>query len=497
MSKNLKGLKGKSYNEVMNEWAAQQSFLRRASSGLLRPGYDVTGYARLWGWLWRMLILTGVPLLLYMGVLRVYGKGPAFNTQMTAEVKRFLGAENVVLGATRWDLNGELRIASMKVQGKSANIFQDLKAENLSTWITVPNVFKSDWHLKSVDSVKASISLRPGGSPKVASGSPESGSKLLTAGWGIKPDFSLLTVDQYKSDSLTLTWGGNPATTGELTGSNATLTHNGADWDLLLAGGTFRQGWFDQIRVLNAKVKITPDRAVFEKGEFAIAGGGNGTLTGNIALGEFPEVDLTINVENTPFHPFLPEFFQNYVKALSKGTIKLSGSTNRSTGILMDCNFDLLSGKIIGVPVFRALELATEETHVAQPEIKGGHVRFTSQGTQENGGFLLEASDVVLDCGANLKIGLTIRHERKEVQASNAREAAAATGDSVSLTTVGTIRIGLPPETFTKLKPAIRQEFFTREDQGLHWMEAPYRMEDGEFTKDTADRIIALHNGGK
>jgi hypothetical protein len=497
MNKHLKSLKGKSYNEVMNEWAAQRSFLRRASTGLIRPGYDSMGMARVWGWVWRYMILAGIPLLLYLGVLKRYARGEGFLKQITTGTKQFLGADKVTLGATLWDLNGELRIQTLKVQGSPKNYFQDLKLENVSTWIKMPHVFKPDWHLKNVDTVKAIVSLRPGSSPKTAS-VEENGARLLTAGWGISPDFSQLTIDRYHTGDLTLTWGGTPSTSGELTGSAAALSRSPKGWDLLIAGGTFRQGWFDQIRLAGAKLSIDSERAVIEKSEFAVAGGGRGDLTGSVTLGETPELDATINLENTPFHPFLPEFFRPYVKAVCKGTIKLTGSTNRSTGIHMDSNFTLQSGTVSGVPVFRALELATGETHVSQPGITGGHIRFTSQGTQETGGLLVEANDVALDCGTTVKITLTIRHERKQTLASNAREAVAIakanTGDSVSLTTTGTLRIGLPPETIAKLKPSIRQEFFTREDQGLHWMEVPYRMEDGEFTKDTADRIIALHN---
>jgi hypothetical protein len=398
---------------------------------------------------------------------------------------------------------------SLKIRGASGNCFHDLKAENLSTWVSMPQVFKDEWHLKTVDAVNAVISLRPGISKKtVASG--EMDTPLLTAGWGIKPDFSKLTIDRYKSDNLTLTWGGTPSTSGDLIGSAAALTRTTAGWQLIVIGGIFHQGWFDQIRLAGAKVQIDSDRAVIERGEFTVPGGGRGILTGSVTLGEVPEVDATINLENAPFHPFLPEFFRPYVKAVCKGTVKLSGSTNRSTGILMDSNFTVQSGTISSVPVFRALELASGEIHVSQPEITGGHIHFTSQGTQETGGFLLEANDVALDCGTTLKIAMTIRHERKQTLAANAREAVDAskaadaakaagvkTGDNVSLTTTGTLRIGLPPETIAKLKASIRQEFFTREDQGLHWMEVPYRMEDGEFTKETADRIIALHNGGQ
>jgi hypothetical protein len=510
MNKHLKSLKGKSYNEVMNEWAAQRSFLRRASTGLIRPGHDSMGLARVWGWIWRYLILAGIPLLMYLFVLRTYGRSDGFINQLISGTKRFLGAEQVTMGRTRWDLNGGLRIETMKIRGSSTNCFHEVKLENVSTSIPLSQVFKSDWHLTTVDATHANVSLRPGISPKTAASFSEPGIPLLTAGWGVKPDFSQLVVDRYKADNLNLTWGGTPATSGDITGGMGVLLRNAKGWDFVVVGGVFRQCWFDQIRLAGAKLQIDNERAVIEKSEFAVAGGGRGSCTGSITLGEAPEVDATINLENTPFHPFLPEFFRPYVKAVCKGTVKLTGSTNRSTGILMDSNFTLQSGTISGVPVFRALELATEETHVAQPEITGGHIHFTSQGTQDTGGFLVEANDVAIDCGTTLKISLTIRHERKQTLATNAREAVAAaeaadaakaagvkTGDNISLTTTGTLRIGLPPETVAKLKPSIRQEFFTREDQGLHWMEVPYRMEDGEFTKDTADRIIALQNGGK
>ncbi|HEX2746901.1 MAG TPA: hypothetical protein VHM91_02795 [Verrucomicrobiales bacterium] len=489
----MKNPKGKSYNEVMNEWAAQRSFLQRAGSGLLRPGFGVTGYARVWGWVWRFFLLVTIPLGVYAIILKLYGMSGEFTGQLSSQIKSRYGADHATFARTRWNVNGSFYSDGLKLRGAAGSFFHEMNFESLSTSIPLSEVFKADWHLKSVDTVKGTVSLRSGGAGKVAV--REGVTQLLTAGWGIKPDFSKLVVDRYKADKLTLTWGGTPATSGGFADSATTLTRNEAGWELLALGGTFYQGWFDDVRLLGAKVQIGSGRAVIEKAEFLIPGGGAGSLTGSITLGEDPELDAVARLENTPFQQFLPEFFRPYVTAVCNGTIKLSGSTNRTTGILMDTNLTIQSGTVSGVPLFRALELATGETHVAQPAISGGRVHFTSQGTQENGGLLVEANDVQIDCGTTLKIALTIRHERKQVQASNAREAAHV-GDSLSLTTTGTLRIGLPPETLAKLKPSIRQEFFTREDQGMHWMEAPYRMEDGEFTKDTADRIIALHNGG-
>lgn len=162
----------------------------------------------------------------------------------------------------------------------------------------------------------------------------------------------------------------------------------------------------------------------------------------------------------------------------------------------MDTRLTVQSGNVSGIPIFRALELTTGETSLAQPELSGGHIHFTSQGSQEAGGQVIEADDVFLDCGTRMKISLTLRHERKQVLAANI-QTAKTTGDSVAVSTGGTLRIGLPPETAARLKPAIRQEFLTREEQGYQWMDIPFRMEEGNFTKAAADRMIALHYGGK
>jgi hypothetical protein len=66
----------------------------------------------------------------------------------------------------------------------------------------------------------------------------------------------------------------------------------------------------------------------------------------------------------------------------------------------------------------------------------------------------------------------------------------------VTTNTAGTLRVGLPPEIAAKLKPSIRQAFVTREEDGLQWLDIPYSMDEAEFTRESANRIIALQNAG-
>ncbi len=492
-------LKGKSYNQVMNEWKAQQSFLKRAGTGMLRPGHHVTGVSRLWGWTWRVLMILGIPLIFYMGIIRMHAKTAEFTDQLAAETKRFLGAESVTFNSSRWDWNGELRTAHVKIKGSPANIFSYADLANVNTWITAPGVFRSAWHLNKVSIASGTVNLRAGALPKAAAA--DRSPALLTAGWGINPDFSQLTIDAYECDKLTLKWDNSPSTAGELAGSAVSFTRTGTGWDLTATGGTFRQGWLDGMRVTAAAIRIGTDSAVIEKGDFTLPGGGSGSLTGSFTLGEVPEINATIKVENVPFHPFLPEYFHRFVKAVCQGTVTLTGSTNRSTGILMDSKLTLKSGTLSGIPIFRALELATGETHLSQPDLTGGHLHFTSQGTQEPGSLIVEATDVLLESGSRMRIGLTMRHERKQVLASRVQSIrdteSSNTAESITLNTAGTLRIGLPPETAAKLKLSIRKAFITREADGFQWMEIPCRFDEVEFTRDSADRIIALQNAGE
>ena len=258
MSKNLKG---KSYNEVMNEWAAQRSFLQRSGSGLMRPGHGVTGVSRILGWIWRIALITLVPLLAYLGILRMYGRSEAFTAQLREGTRNYLNSGDVVVGGTQWDLNGDLRVSSVKIKGSPANFFHEAKIENISSWIPMPQVFRAGWHLKTVEASHATLTLRSGGTAiKTAAAGTNGEPRLLTAGWGIKPDFGVLEIDRYKTDHLTLSWGSTPSTTGGLADANAVLTRQTGGWDFAVTGGTFRQGWLDNLRVNSAKVTVDAQR---------------------------------------------------------------------------------------------------------------------------------------------------------------------------------------------------------------------------------------------
>jgi hypothetical protein len=486
-----RNLKGKSYNEVMNEWAAQKHFLKRAASGLMRPAGEVTGGARIRGWIWRVVLFITIPSLFYMGFLRIHGKSGEFTTQIAAETKKFLDAEKVDFRRIRWDLNGEFRVERIEATGKPQNIFTKLEVSNLTTVIPIPRVFRSAWELDQVHATKVIMELRSGsmGKPVANNTVPA----LLIGGYGLSPDFSKLTIGSYHTDALTLSWGNTPSTAGAIKASKAGFTRADGGWNLALAGGTFRQGWLDGLRVNRAAAHISADRVDISEGDFTVAGGGSGSFTGGFTLGDQPEVNATVKLENIPLHQFTSEYFAGFVKATGNGTVKISGSPIRTNGLLLDATFKIQSGKLTAIPLLRALEMATGESGISAPDITGGDAHIVSHGTQDAGGLLVEADTISLDCGTRLKLGISVRHERKQVLITDLDAAKQSSGDTVALSTKGTIRIGLPPATAGRLKASIRQQFITREEHGLQWMDIPFSLDKGEFTREAADKITALH----
>jgi hypothetical protein len=488
--------KGKSYNQVMNEWAAQRSFLQRASSRLLRPPAGARGASLLMGWIWRLIVFILIPLLLYAGWMRVHMKSGEWTSEIQRGTQRYLNAASVTAMRSRWDFNGELRIEKITARGGLTSPFADLEASTLSTWITIPAVFKKEWHLKNVDAFKATVSLRNGLPAATAAVEDASRPVLLTAGWGISPDFSLLSIDTYTCRDLTLRWGASPATSGEIRGTRARFTRRSDGWDTTLEGGTARQGWLDGLKLSALKVSCTGHAITFSNGALTLPGSGTGMLTGGLTLAEHPEIKASVSLENVALEAFLPDYLQRTIKAVCDGRVQLSGSTNRNSGVLLDADFTLKSGTLLSLPVLRALEIITQEPQLAQPGISGGHIRFTSAGSGESGGIAIEGKDILIECGSLLRVSATFRHERKPVLASSIKDTAPGQASAATETTY-TLRLGLAPGAAAKLNAAIRTEFGVHEEQGFHWMDIPFVKDEITATQSAADRLSQLHNGGK
>ena len=488
-----KDLRGKSYNEVMNEWAAQKSFLARAGGGLFSAGPG----RRVLGWLIRVFCFIVIPLLGYGFLLRLHLRSEGFSKEVEGQMARWLESPGLRTRGASMDLDGEFRAAEVSGAGGPDAVFQQIRVNALSGHLPVAGFFRKDWHFRQLSAFSLAAVLRSGGMGSVPPPSEKKTAAaahpaILTAGWGVNPDFSQLTFDRFATMRLSLVWGGSPASAGHLDECSINASRSGDGWDVALWRGTFGQGWLDGLGLENAKLRIAPDRAVIDKAELTLPRGGTGTLTGAIVFGERPDITASVALKDAALPAFLPAPFSDHTPVRCDGTVEFSGSTNRVEGVTARAELALRSGTIQGLPVLRALEIVSGEQRFAQPEVTGGVIRFTAGGSAETGGYVIDCTDTTVECGAILRLKLRGRHERQLLRADPADPNSPL---QLVVGNAGTLAIGITPEMAARLRPAVRETFFAKEDAGMLWLEVPFQGDGTALTRQTADLMIAVHDG--
>jgi len=488
-------LKDKSYNQVMNEWAAQQDFLKRSRNSIFLPGGGAHGMDAVRGWLLRILGFLILPLAAYTLLLRSHLGGESFNKEMEEQVAAWLESPKVETSGATVDLSGELRIKEVAGPGGPSAPFSEIKAEKLTGSLGTAGFFRRKWTFPSLSAFSLTAQLRSGGVSKTA-GPPKSdsvadGAALMTAGFGVSPDYRYLSFDRFSTGNLNLQWGTNPATAGHLTGGVVFAQRTAQGWDCTARSGMFGLGWLDGLKIANASLQMADGRAILQKAELTPPSGGSGVLAGSISFGEFPEIAATTTLTEIRIDDFLPAPFADFGDAVCSGTVTFKGSTNRSEGIVATAELTPLSGALHGLPIFRALELATGGLPLLQPRITGGQIRFRSGGTGENNGYFLDTTGTELMCGPALKVIIKARHERALAPANLDDPTAERPVITVNS---GSLLVGLSQSTAASLAPKVRETFFAREADGMVWTEIPFSGNGSDLTRKAAEAITAAHN---
>ena len=105
---------GKSYSEVMNEWAAQREFMGGNRSRLLHPPFDAHPVRKALGYLGRLLVVIVIPLVIYLVVLGRHVKSKEFNQMISDGIATVLSADTVTAHGAFWEFDGILALKSMK-----------------------------------------------------------------------------------------------------------------------------------------------------------------------------------------------------------------------------------------------------------------------------------------------------------------------------------------------------------------------------------------------
>lgn len=494
---------GKTYSEVMNEWASQRNFVQESRSRLLHPPYDASPGMKVLGYLFRLMAAALVPLIAYVFLLNAYTSGPDFNKQLGAGVCEALQAGTAEPRASSWSFDGMLIMRGLKAKGRREAFFEQMDAENISTRVPIPMIFQKQWTLGRVSVGELDLILRAGGLGSVPAAAattsktgavqaPEQNSGVLRAGYGIAPDFAALRINALQAGRLKAAWGKAPATVGGVSEMQTDATRTATGWTIAGKGGSLRQSWLDGLDIEKLALTLTPGLAQIDEARFNFAGNGKATLTGSMTMGELPILNAELKLESFPVQSLVAAGVTDLFMALGTGTVKLSGSVNRTSGIQMDGNLQLTSGRLTGLPLLKMLHQLTGEDAFRQLPVRSGQIEFTTSGSPEHGGLVIDVTKLEVDCGPSARIKATYRQEQIfEAGDIDGKER------SERMLFTGIIRLGVPTSLTAKLKPAVVKQFFTPdEDANWSWLSVPV---DGPisaaFTRELAEALLAANTG--
>lgn len=530
----------KTYSEVMNEWAAQRMIVHGNRSRILHPPYDANPFVKFLGYLWRLAVVLLVPLVVYLWLLLNHTSSTAFNKQISPGIAAAIGASSTATRGATWKMDGMLTVKSLEAKGGPQTFYEAIQARGIRSRLPLPMLLKKDWLLFRVSAEDVSIALRSGGAGQVpiydlkldpaeevdlpglpdaeepakdapakdppATGTgavdpsgaptapgigPQRAPAVLRAGMGVEPDFSNLKFNALQMARLNATWGGNPATAGALTGMQSEITRTANGWTILGNGGDFRQGWLDGMKVNKLAITLTPGQAVIDETVFARPGGGSGVLTGTMSLGEVPALDALLKLRDVKLQDLVNPVPGALFTAEGDADVKLSGSINRISGIRMEGDFVMKSGRFNSLPVQKALHQLTGEDQYRLLSIKSGTVSFASHGSPDHGGMVIDIKSFDIDCGPLARLKGNYRQEQIRDLGN------LDTATPVERVVIqGVLQFGIPATVTAKLKPEVAARYFKQSGDGWSWLDIPITGPvTGTLGRELASGMVADSTG--
>lgn len=502
---------GKTYQSAMDEWAAQRDFLERSRNRLLHPPYDSPLPFRIFGYLLRLAVLLVIPAVVFLLILRKHGKSEEFSEMLQEEAGRYLAASELTAIGAGWSAGGELKFQTIRATGSADSFFNRLEAKNVTGHIPIPRVFRKAWALDRVKLGELHVELRSGAAGTAtralqeedilapAQRSPRTGMLLeprgmrqpvvLQAGYGVNPDFTQLTIREFDATLATITWGTSPSTRGAIQNAQTNLARNaGGDWVMRARNGHFTLGWLREVGLENLSVVIGKDDAQVNTLKLRAPGGGTVDIKGRVILGDVPLIEGRAEISDTSIQPFLPAGIGDYFEARATGTIQLSGSVNRATGVQTDTDFTFSEGRVRAVPILRSLQVLTGVDEFYNLPVRSGRVRVIHGGSESHGGgIVLTVRELDLDCGPLVRITGDFRYERRIVNVLNPEGVMQASEEDVIS---GAIRVGVSDEAAAKIQPEIAEKYLSPSDGGFRWIEIPVKTDAHGFSKEIADELL-------
>ncbi|MGK0187845.1 MAG: hypothetical protein ACI9R3_003636 [Verrucomicrobiales bacterium] len=501
-----------SYNELMNEWADTRNAMLRMQGGILHPPAYLSPVARLFGYLWRIVLVLVVLTVAAFLFLKSHIKSADFSDLIGAKMGRILEANEVEISPLRWKRS----IAGSKLvtlKGSDTSFFlNELRADGFRFKLPFGSLLKSEWAIEDVFVGELTAEIRPGGGGTgLAIVEDQSGK------WGVNPD--KINFEGIDVASANLTWGLIGAARGSLKNAQLEVSKVEGVWQMTVIKGLLSQNYLRNLNLTNLKVRFLEGNLVFSDGEFTIGDGGTGTLDGTISIGEYPEFDLTVRFNNCEMSALLPKYTgaeitrmtpeeESTVMAVDSlremlmgrvtGAVKLTGSSNSSAGIKTIGNLAFSEAneqavRIHKISLFEDLGGVTGNGYLRRPQVSEGVMTFvTSEGM-----FTASAIDLKLGQSARLMGGFSYGIEK--TQKRNTADAPAAVPGVPILEQApdvpvpkfdGVVQFGVIPSALSAISKATQAELFPTSRDGMIWMDLPLQGNLKEVTAMKGRQLI-------
>lgn len=504
-------VKDETYNDLMNRWAAQQSFLTRLRLRLMRPNPKSPVALRFLGYVVRVVALVAILWGIYYAILKQHLKSNGFAEQIAAGAAAPLHAEDVKIRPFSW--KGTRGVTKeLRAKGAAGAFYSELVARGVVIEVPASQFLNAEWSVESVDVAAAEVLLRSGRAaadvpapeavnpddidlpetldlkaletegaplnfdlfdddPAPASEDPlgamtrADGLPVLAAGMGVSPDLAKLRFKSLIVRDGNLAWGYAATTRGILRHSEITLTPPaapGGSWKVRANGGTLRQNWLSDLNVGHIEAEVGDSAITIKSGEVVIGEAGRCALTGSIQISGGTPVDLRLAGSGIALKDLAPNAIEPFIAGEADVAMTFSGDLNSRKGLAVAAKITPLEGATLrGLPILNVLASTLVEPRFRLVPLTGGEIAFTTgEGKWETTALNLESKGVC-QIVAELKGTRLGFYE-------------------------GTLRIGIPPEKLASLEPGFRAEHFAAGEGGLEWLDVPLNARDPNPTEGAA-----------
>jgi hypothetical protein len=467
----------RSYAQEMQEYIDEKKFLRKVRHRVFHPDYDSPLLFRLGGYFLRFIIFAAVLGAIFFVRNRNYFSGPVFRTSLQAETDHYMSGIMSEMDDVIW--KNDVGLTSYTAQGGPEAFFKSVDLQRITARAKWLNLLTGDWHLRDVGIGDVTMSFKSGST----SGDREKYTYKRSASPFLAiPDFSRTRFGEVTLHSTNFSWGPHWTSKGSLNGANGSLKRDmSGAWEMTLKDGVYSQNWLKNLRMnpgAPLKVIYKDSKVTFQGGEMTLGKSGKVTIDGTVSVGEAAEFDLDVVMKTIQIEDIIPEAYQPLITGLVDVNMKITGSPNRSDGIVM--NGDLLFAeacRIRDLPILRTLSVITPQTELRRMPLRSmSKLSFTSRKGA------LTVKDIELMSGVDVALirgGFTYYMDTKPMEhlvvdtlKDALEEDGLPTNNDDELGFFGEIQIGMPWSLLGQ-EPVYREKYFTQDDRNFGWLKVP------------------------